>query len=85
MVFRSKIDFVFISIIAFSVIITGGVFLLPLLMDETAKSDMIVSLSLFALTTGFLLWISFSIRYIFKDGYLLIKSGPIKKGFLMNP
>lgn len=79
MVFRSKIDFVFISVIAFSVIITGGVFLLPLLIDETAKSDMIVSLSLFALTTGFLLWISFSIRYIFKDGYLLIKSGPIKK------
>ena len=79
MVFRSKMDSVFILIIAFTVIIAGGIFLLPLLSDETSKSDMIASLALFGLTAGFLLWISFTIRYIFEDEYLLIKSGPIKK------
>ena len=79
MVFRSKMDSVFILIIAFTVIIAGGIFLLPLLPVETSKSDMIASLALFGLTAGFLLWISFTIRYIFEDEYLLIKSGPIKK------
>ena len=79
MVFRSKMDSVFILIIAFTVIIAGGIFLLPLLLDETSKSDMITSLALFGLTAGLLLWISFTIRYIFEDEYLLIKSGPIKK------
>ena len=50
MVFRSKMDSMFILIIAFTVIIAGGIFLLPLLLDETSKSDMITSLALFGLT-----------------------------------
>jgi len=38
-------DSVFIIIIAYTVIIAGCVFLLPLLSDETSKSDRIVSLA----------------------------------------
>jgi hypothetical protein len=44
----------------------------------------VLMLSIFIFSVGFLLWVSFSINYIFQENHLLVKAGPIRKRILYS-
>jgi uncharacterized membrane protein len=82
-VFRSRIDKYFLSTLSIAIIIIGFVCLLPLFLDgEKDPFATVFMLLVFIFSAGFLLWISFSIRYIFQENDLLVKAGPIRKRIL---
>ncbi len=76
--FRSEIDSMFAAITTVVLLIIGIVFLVPYVFDESTHTFTftLVWLSLFFLTMAFILWVSFSIKYIFHDDYLHVKGGP---------
>lgn len=85
MKFSSKIDKVFLFVISITIIIVGLVCIIPLFLDKQRDVyGIVIMVSIFILTVGFILWTSFSISYIFLDNQLLIKSGPIKKRISYN-
>lgn len=66
--------------ITIAMILIGAACLLPFFLEgEKDKFALIIMLSIFILSAGFILWISFYIRYEFHEDYLLVKSGPIRK------
>lgn len=77
MVFHSKIDRFFRIILMIVVFIIGLVTIGLLFVEEeiTILPSFIMS-AIFTLTTSFIAWISFSIKYVFNDEYLLVKGGP---------
>ncbi|MCB5238363.1 hypothetical protein [Niallia circulans] len=77
MVFHSKIDRFFRIILMIVVFIIGLVTIGLLFVEEeiTILPGFIMS-AIFTLTTSFIAWISFSIKYVFNDEYLLVKGGP---------
>ncbi|WP_237562950.1 PH domain-containing protein [Bacillus dakarensis] len=78
--FRSKIDKYFLFVITVAIIVLAFACLFPLFLDgQKEPFGIVLMFSMFTLTTGFLLWISFSIRYIFQEKYLLVKAGPLNK------
>lgn len=80
MVFRSSIDKYFLLVIGIAIIVLAFACLFPLFLDGKIEPfGMLLMFSMFFLTTGFLLWISFSISYIFQEKYLLVKAGPLSK------
>ncbi|TFB23268.1 hypothetical protein E3U55_05475 [Filobacillus milosensis] len=79
MVFRSKVDQFFINIICISIIITGIAILWPILFDpEMTDGILLMLLSIFIVTTGFIVWVSFDIKYTMFEDYLLVKAGPVR-------
>lgn len=79
MIFRSKVDTFFISTISIIILILSAIILLPPLMDGKAPMSLIrTSFAIFLMITGFILWATFCIRYIFYDDYLLVKGGPFR-------
>ncbi|MED3553263.1 PH domain-containing protein [Cytobacillus praedii] len=80
MVFKSKIDKYYLYVLISAIVIIGIACVLPLFLDKQIDLFGIVCmLSIFFLTVGFLLWISFSISYSFQENHLLVKTGPFKK------
>lgn len=80
MVFRSKVDNFFIIFLIIIVLSIGALAFLPFVLDDV-QNRLITTLILFIMI-GFILWISFSIKYIFTNQYLLVKGGPIKSKIL---
>jgi len=79
MTFHSKMDTFFLSIISFAIFTTGAVTILPLIFDDEATTtDAYILLTIFFLSSGFLLWCSFSITYTFYEDYLFVKGGPFR-------
>ncbi|MEH7009305.1 PH domain-containing protein [Neobacillus niacini] len=79
MVFCSKKDKFFITIMSSSLVVITVVFLVPLyLHKERTLPETIMVLALFILSVGFILWISMSIKYVFLEEHLLVKGGPIR-------
>lgn len=80
MVFQSKIDKSYLYVLISAIIIIGIACILPLFLDKQIDIyGIVIMFSIFFLTVGFLLWISFSISYTFQENHLLVKTGPIKK------
>lgn len=79
MTFHSKIDKFFLFIIFFAIFTIGASTLLPLFFDDEATTtDLYILLSIFFVSSGFLLWSSFSITYTFYENHLFVKGGPFR-------
>lgn len=79
MEYRSKVDKFFVVFISITLSIIMAVFLIPLILDtDKTLVDVIIVLTLCFLSIAFILWTSFSIKYIFNTETLLIKGGPFK-------
>ncbi|MBD8025181.1 PH domain-containing protein [Ureibacillus sp. Re31] len=79
MEFRSKIDKFFIVFISITLFIIMAVFLIPLIFDsEKTIIDVLIVLTLCIFSIAFILWTSFSIKYIFDTNTLLVKGGLFK-------
>ncbi|WP_439875290.1 PH domain-containing protein [Bacillus mycoides] len=79
MTFHSKIDKFFLFIIFFAIFTIGASTLLPLFFDDEATTtDLYILLSTFFVSSGFLLWSSFSITYTFYENHLFVKGGPFR-------
>lgn len=77
---RSKIDKYFLSIIVAAILLLVAVCIMPLILEElTDLFSMLLLLFILIVTVGFILWTSFSIKYVFEEDYLVIRGGPIKK------
>ncbi|MGN7403361.1 PH domain-containing protein [Cytobacillus praedii] len=80
MVFQSKIDKYYLYVLISAIVIIGIACVLPLFLDKQIDLfGILCMLSIFFLTVGFLLWISFPISYSFQENHLLVKTGPFKK------
>lgn len=76
MEFRSKIDKYFIVTISIACLVILAVFIIPLSLDnDKTTTDIIIVLALCTLSVGFILWTSFSIKYVFYPDHLLVKGG----------
>ncbi|MFL0504460.1 PH domain-containing protein [Ureibacillus sp. 179-F W5.1 NHS] len=79
MEFRSKVDNFFVVVISITLFIIMAVLLIPLILDnDKTLVDVIIVLSLCFLSIAFILWTSFSIKYIFNPDTLLVKGGLFK-------
>lgn len=79
MIFHTRIDAFFLSVMTITVLIIGSVCFLPLFVDPSITPwGIVILLSLFSITVGFMIWILFSIRYIVDEDDLLVKGGPFK-------
>jgi Bacterial PH domain len=80
MMFRAKVDRFFITVISFAVGIVAAATLLPLILEDNVPTGAAVTMwGFFIVCTGFIVWISTDIKYVFNDDHLLVKGGPIKK------
>jgi hypothetical protein len=78
MVFRSRRDRFFRNFILIGIVIVLLAYILPLFLDsQVTTSDTIVVLLLMVVTVGFLVWVSFSIQYVFREKYLVVRAGPL--------
>ncbi|MFD1067836.1 PH domain-containing protein [Oceanobacillus locisalsi] len=79
MIFRSKVDGFFVTFMSIVILLIGAVTLLPPLIDNEASTAVVIIMTAICIiVAGSLLWMSFSIKYIFYDNYLLVKGGPLK-------
>lgn len=80
MIFRSKIDKFFINLLLIIVLSIGGLAFLPFYFNGIKNNitPNLISMMILFLTIGFMLWTSFSIKYVFNEDFLLVKGGPIK-------
>ncbi|MFD1413706.1 PH domain-containing protein [Oceanobacillus jeddahense] len=79
MIFRSKIDGFFVTFMSIVILLIGAITLLPPLIDKEASIAIVMIMTaMFIILAGLLLWMSFSIKYIFYENYLLVKGGPFK-------
>ena len=79
MVFRSRRDQYFSIMMAIVIVVIAAVTLLPILFDKSATlGTVLFMVGLFLFTTAFLLWIIFSIKYVFEDDHLFVKGGPFR-------
>ncbi|WP_435921580.1 PH domain-containing protein [Paenibacillus sp. DYY-L-2] len=84
MVFRSKVDAFFVNFMLIVVIIIALATFFPLFIEEVRNDSetlipaFIILASIFFIVTSFLLWTSFSVKYIFDPDHLLIKGGPFR-------
>lgn len=79
MEFRSKIDKYFIVTISIACLVILAVFIIPLSVDnDRTRTDILIVLSLCVLSIGCILWIPFTIKYVFYPDHLLVKGGPFK-------
>jgi hypothetical protein len=83
MVFRSKIDSFFITIMAISIALLGAVLFIPFFMDQyKTLIDGVIVFCLFLFAAGIILWSAFFIKYEFHDHYLNVRGGPFKSRIL---
>lgn len=76
MIFRSKVDRFFIIMLLVVIFSMGLVTLGPLFLEkERTILPSIIMSAIFVLCTSFLAWITFGIKYVFTDEYLLVKGG----------
>lgn len=77
MTFRSKVDRFFIVTIGIIIFILAVAILFPLLFQDARDDSLyvIILISLFIMSTVFILWSSFSITYTFEEDHLFVKGG----------
>lgn len=76
MVFQSKVDKYYLIVLFLAIAVVGAVTIIPALFDaDITRFEIALVSSFFLLTTAFLVWMSFSIRYRFNEDYLLVKGG----------
>ncbi|MBP0725848.1 PH domain-containing protein [Bacillus sp. RG28] len=76
MQFQSKIDKYFLIFISIVILIVISAFLIPMFLDDSRSSlDTVIGLSLCILIIGFILWCSFSIKYVFLKECIFVKAG----------
>ncbi|WP_062106478.1 PH domain-containing protein [Bacillus niameyensis] len=80
MVFRSKIDTFFINFMLIVVFIIAVGSFFPLFIEEVRNelAAFLILTTIFLIVISFLLWTSFSVKYIFYQDYLYIKGGPFR-------
>ncbi|MED4533016.1 PH domain-containing protein [Metabacillus fastidiosus] len=82
MIFYSKIDKIFLSIILVAILMIVPLLLIPFLVDfyngNTNIVDLIVVFSILFITVGLIIWTTFFIRYIFYESYLFLRAGPFR-------
>lgn len=79
MIFRSKVDAFFVTFITIAAITIGAVTLLPLFFDKEATISIgIIMFAIFIISVGLIVWVSFFIKYVFYEDYLLVKGGPFR-------
>lgn len=85
MVFRSKIDAFFVNFMLIVVLIIALASFFPFFIEEVRNESaevlipaVIILTSIFLIVLGFLLWTSFSVKYILYQDYLFIKGGPFR-------
>lgn len=79
MVFHSKVDAFFITVMLIVVLVIGLVSFFPLFTEGGTQLPVVLILSSsFLIVTSFVLWTAFSVKYIFFPNYLLIKGGPFR-------
>ena len=79
MAFRSKMDSFFVKIILIAILIIGVATFLPLFAEGGDELPVVLTLTaVFNIMTVFILWSSFSIKYVFHQDYLFVKGGPFR-------
>lgn len=79
MVFRSKVDAFFVTLITIAILIIGAATLLPILFDNEATfSTGVLMLAIFILSAGLIVWSALFVKYVFHENYLLVKGGPFR-------
>lgn len=80
MTMRSKLDRFFIQFILISIIIIGDVLFMPLFFIDIQGElyTVLILTVIFLVLTSFILWVSFSVKYVFNHDYLIVKAGPFR-------
>ena len=83
MKFRSKMDRTFKMMMSVALVIIALAIMWPVAYElfYTNSPDYLaiwIMIALFLVCTGFLIWISLDIHYIFYDDYLYVKGGPFR-------
>lgn len=78
MVFHSKMDAYYVKLMITVIIVVGLVTLFPIFIEGAPLSAILILTSIFIIFTTLFLWLNLSVKYIFYENYLLIKSGPFK-------
>ncbi|MDF1509653.1 PH domain-containing protein [Robertmurraya sp. DFI.2.37] len=79
MVFRSKVDAFFVNFMLVVVLIIALASFFPLFLEGGTEPLVVLILtSTFLIIIGFILWCTFSVKYVFYQDYLLVKGGPFK-------
>lgn len=83
MKFRSKIDRTFVILMSIVLVFIALATLWPVAYElfYTNSPDYVaiwITVALFLVCTGFLIWISLDIQYTFYDDYLYVKGGPFR-------
>lgn len=77
--FRSKVDGSFILLLGLTLLIVAVAIYHPLWLDEATDVHDVLGLTVFFLATvGFILWCTFSVKYVFHDDHLFVKGGPFR-------
>lgn len=80
MVFRSKVDGVFVITIGIAILILAASCFLPYFIeDDVPVLAGIILTTTFLLCTGFIVWISADICYVLNEDHLFVKAGPIRR------
>nr|WP_144926395.1 PH domain-containing protein [Paenibacillus bovis] len=85
MVFRAKVDAFFVNFMLIVIIVIGLGSFFPFFMEEIRNEAagvlvqvVIILTSIFLIVISFILWVAFSVRYVFYQDYLFIKGGPFR-------
>ena len=80
MTFQSKVDRFFSNLILIVVLIIGALIFLPLFFEDFRNEliTVLVYTTILLIVIGFILWITFSIKYVFNQNYLFVKGGPFR-------
>ena len=78
MVFRSKIDAFFVNFMLVVVLIIAMVAFFPLFIEDVPFAAVLILTFIFIIMVSFIVWITFSVKYIFYQDHLLIKGGPFR-------
>lgn len=78
MTFRSKIDSFFIRFILAAILFIAAVSFIPLLFEDAPFSAVVIVTATFLVTTALILWVTFTIQYVFKETHLFVKAGPFR-------
>lgn len=79
MVFHSRKDAAYLSVMAVIILIIFSGVLLPVLLGSVASvGEKTVRIFLFSLSLGFLLWFIYSMKYTFHEKHLLVRGAFIR-------
>lgn len=78
MIFRSKMDAYYFKSMIIVVLIIALSSFFPLFIDDIPVAAILILTLIILILISFLLWVNVSIRYIFRENYLLIKGGPFR-------